>query len=232
MTITPGVQHQQREAKGGPSDHGRLRAAVQIACYKPSQIQQAYNLPALFSRGITGKGATIVVMDPYGSPTIGSDLSTFDRAVRRASTRRRCPSSGPGGKVRGTTRSNATMVGWAGETTLDVEYAHVMAPGAKIVVTLSRRDERQRMPSSGRAVRHQPSHRRRDQPELGDDGTGHRLQRTVRRPGRRLQHRRAKAHITVLSAESGDSGAPSLQGDEKDYYTFAHYPVARRRIRR
>ena len=26
------------------------------------------------------KGATIVVIDPYGSPTIGRDLRTFDRA--------------------------------------------------------------------------------------------------------------------------------------------------------
>ena len=47
------------------------------------------------------------------------------------------------------------MVGWAGETTLDVEYAHTMAPGANILlvetpvsetegVTASRRSSRPR----------------------------------------------------------------------------------------
>ena len=30
--------------------------------------------------------------------------------------------------------TNSTMVGWADETTLDVEYAHAIAPGAKIVL--------------------------------------------------------------------------------------------------
>jgi hypothetical protein len=29
---------------------------------------------------------------------------------------------------------NADMTGWAGETTLDVEMAHAVAPGAKIVL--------------------------------------------------------------------------------------------------
>ena len=41
---------------------------LRIACYSPVQVQRAYDLPALYSRGITGKGATIVIVDPYGSP--------------------------------------------------------------------------------------------------------------------------------------------------------------------
>src|SRR5438034_4380829 len=78
VTITPGEQHQRREPRTGPSTTADCEQAIQIACYNPAQIQQAYNLPGLYSRGITGMGATIVVIDPYGSPTIGSHLPTFD----------------------------------------------------------------------------------------------------------------------------------------------------------
>ena len=79
VTITPGVQHQSHESRQGPSSTAECKQSLHIACYNPAQIQQAYNLRALYSRGITGKGATIVIIDPYGSPTIGRDLRTFDR---------------------------------------------------------------------------------------------------------------------------------------------------------
>jgi subtilase family serine protease len=35
---------------------------AQLSCYGPAQIQQAYGLPALYARGITGKGVTDVSM--------------------------------------------------------------------------------------------------------------------------------------------------------------------------
>src|ERR1700755_2641384 len=80
VAITPGTRHQQREPRTRPSTTAECEQAIGIACYDPAQIQRAYNLRTLYSRGITGKGATIVVIDPYGSPTIGRDLRTFDRA--------------------------------------------------------------------------------------------------------------------------------------------------------
>ena len=49
-----------------------------IACYEPFQLQQAYNLAPLFSEGIEGQGETIVIVDAFGSPSIASDLQTFD----------------------------------------------------------------------------------------------------------------------------------------------------------
>jgi subtilase family serine protease len=106
---------------------------LRINCYNPAQIQQAYDLTALYSRGITGKGATIVVVDPYGSPTIAGDLRTFDSEEGIANP----PSLRiirPAGKVPAFKQGNAGMAGWASETTLDVEYAHTIAPGAKILL--------------------------------------------------------------------------------------------------
>ena len=44
-----------------------------------NQIRTAYHLPALYAKGITGKGKTIVIVDSFGSPTIKADLATFDK---------------------------------------------------------------------------------------------------------------------------------------------------------
>ena len=133
VTVTPGVRHLRRESRQGPSTTAECEQAIQIACYNPVQIQQAYDLPSLYSRGITGRGATIVIVDPYGSPTIVSDLREFDSAESVPNP----PSLRiirPAGKVPAFNPNNANMVGWATETTLDVEYAHTIAPGAKILL--------------------------------------------------------------------------------------------------
>ena len=82
---------------------------------------------------MTGKGATIVIVDSYGSPTIKNDLSVFDRAYGLpAPPKFRIIQ--PAGKVPAYDPANSDMVGWAGETTLDVEWAHAVAPGANILL--------------------------------------------------------------------------------------------------
>jgi hypothetical protein len=114
-----------------PSDRF-CRRHFGIDCYLPRQLRQAYGLPALARRGITGKGQTIVVVDSFGSPTVRHDLKVFDRAVGLPDP----PSLKviqPAGKVP-PYRPNGNREGWAGETELDVEYAHAMAPGASILV--------------------------------------------------------------------------------------------------
>jgi subtilase family serine protease len=105
----------------------------QLACFSPTQIRQAYNLGPLYSRGIDGKGQTIVIVDPFGSPTIQNDLAVFDQAFDLPAP----PSFKiiqPDGPVPSTTE-------WAGETTLDVEYAHAIAPGANIILAETPTDE-------------------------------------------------------------------------------------------
>src|SRR5580693_2208719 len=39
-----------------------------LACYTPLQLQRAYDLPPLYARGFNGRGRTIVIADPFGSP--------------------------------------------------------------------------------------------------------------------------------------------------------------------
>jgi subtilase family serine protease len=104
-----------------------------FACYRPKQFQQAYNLKPLYARGLNGAGKTIVIVDSFGSPTIRADLATFDRAFHLPPPPRFRVLQ-PVGAVPAFDPSNSTMVGWAIETSLDVEYSHAMAPGANIVL--------------------------------------------------------------------------------------------------
>jgi subtilase family serine protease len=103
-----------------------------LACYRPAQFQQAYDLNPLYAKGLNGRGKTIILVDSYGSPTIKSDLATFDKAFHLPSPKLTVLQ--PVGKVPPFDPNNSTMVGWAIETTLDVEYSHAMAPGANIVL--------------------------------------------------------------------------------------------------
>jgi hypothetical protein len=115
-----------------PPITSQCEATFQLDCFLPSQLQGIYNLPYLYGKNITGKSSTIVIIDAYGSPTISADLSTFDVnasvpdppsfRIQRV------------GAVPAFDPNNGDMVSWAGETTLDVEYAHAMAPGASIVL--------------------------------------------------------------------------------------------------
>ena len=102
-----------------------------ISCYTPLQYHTAYNLNSLYREGITGAGRTIVIVDSFGSPTISQDVGTFDAQFGLPSLNLTIEKFGT---VPPFDPNNATMVGWAEETTLDVEYAHAIAPGAKIVL--------------------------------------------------------------------------------------------------
>ena len=107
--------------------------ALGIACYSPRQVERAYDLPPLYARGLDGRGRTIVIVDPFGSPTLRHDLRVFDRAFGLPGP----PSLRvlqPVGKVPPFNPKNPAMVDKAGETTEDVEWAHAIAPGADILV--------------------------------------------------------------------------------------------------
>lgn len=104
-----------------------------IHCYQPAQFAQAYDLVPLHSAGVDGSGTTIVIVDAFGSPTIANDLHVFDQQFGLPDP----PSLTvlqPVGPVPAFDPTNSDMTGWAVETTLDVEYAHVFAPGAAIVL--------------------------------------------------------------------------------------------------
>jgi subtilase family serine protease len=114
-----------------PLTTSQCQAEIGISCYTPLQYHTAYDLNPLYSRGITGAGRTIVIVDSFGSPTIASDIKTFDAQFGLPSLDL---SIAKFGTIPPFNPNDSTVVGWAEETTLDVEYAHAIAPGAKIVL--------------------------------------------------------------------------------------------------
>src|SRR4029077_15667176 len=113
-----------------PPTTTQCETAIQIACSGPLQSEQAYNMKPLYNAGLTGAGKTIVIVDSFGSPTIQSDLTTFDEAYGLPSP----PSFNiitPDGPVN---QQDPAAPGWGVETSLDVEYSHAMAPGANILL--------------------------------------------------------------------------------------------------
>jgi subtilase family serine protease len=128
-----------------PPTTAQCEADFGFACYQVFQLQRAYDEAPLFARGIEGQGETIVIVDAFGSPSIASDLQTFDSQMGLPSP----PSFRlitPEGPVT-TSPSNCTSAysptgpdlcsdyyGWTDEASLDVEWSHAMAPKANILL--------------------------------------------------------------------------------------------------
>jgi Predicted protease len=89
-------------------------------------------LNALYQAGLDGTGQTIVITDAYGSRTIAQDAALFSAVYNLPPvdlTIVKAPgiSNNPHGVART----------WDVETTLDVEWSHAIAPGAKIALVLA-----------------------------------------------------------------------------------------------
>lgn len=120
-------------AVSAPPTSAECVKALGVACYWPRQLQRAYGLGPLYARSYSGRGRTIVVVDPIGSPTIGADLKAFDRSFGLPDPPRFRVLQ-PEGPVPPFDPGNSGMLDKAGETTLDVEWAHAMAPSADILL--------------------------------------------------------------------------------------------------
>jgi hypothetical protein len=100
--------------------------------YTPAQIRHAYGFDQIaFSGGTVaadGSGETIAIVDAYDDPNIASDLHQFDVAFGLSD-----PSFTKVNQNGGTSMPQADA-GWATEIALDVEWAHAIAPKAKILL--------------------------------------------------------------------------------------------------
>lgn len=125
-------------------------------------MQNSYNLPPLYAAGNEGQGMTIAIIDSFGNPNMASDLAnfntqmdqphmcgepgvtcapgmpTFQHVYWNGVTQVKSPPPGSNGT------DQQTRNIWALETSLDVEWAHTIAPQANILLmtTKPRRDTR------------------------------------------------------------------------------------------
>ena len=104
-----------------------------VAGYTPAQMQAAYGLSGLTfnsgKTGATGAGQTIAIVDAYNDPDIAADLATFSTKFALATASLTVVS-----QTGSTTALPATNASWAQEISLDVEWAHAIAPAAKLLL--------------------------------------------------------------------------------------------------
>ncbi|MGD0166796.1 MAG: S53 family peptidase [Gaiellaceae bacterium] len=193
-----------------------------IRCYQPAQLQKAYDLAPLFAGGVTGKGETIVIVDSFGSPTIKSDLATFDQTFGLPDP----PSLRvyqPAGAVPAFDPTNDDMVGWAEETTLDVEWSHVMAPGANIVLLetpVSETEGVQGFPEIVKAENWALNHNIGDVISMSFGATEQTFPSKASILGLRSAFINAHArHVAVVSS-SGDAGSTDYELNLNDLYPY------------
>ncbi|MEV6050747.1 S53 family peptidase [Streptomyces sp. NPDC052107] len=206
-----------------PLPIAQCRSKWHIACYNPLQYRAAYDLNPLYKKGITGKGRTIVIVDSFGSPTVQHDLDVYSKQFGLPSAKVQVVKWGHVPKF---DPKNADMTGWAGETTLDVEMAHAVAPGAKIVLVETAVSETEGTTGLPEMMSAEKS--------LIDHGVGDVISQSFGAtentfPGfgkgdfssiKKLRYAFEAAqrkHVTVL-ASSGDGGATDLKADGKTYY--------------
>jgi subtilase family serine protease len=109
-----------------------------VCAYNASQIAAHYGLTAAYSQGLNGDGQTIVLVDAYGSPTIESDANNFSTLMGLpALSSSNFQIVYPDGK----STQNPYPTGWPVEISLDVEWAHAIAPNAKIVLVVAPYDD-------------------------------------------------------------------------------------------
>ena len=120
-------------------------------CFNPTSMQNSYNLMPLYQAGQDGHGVTIAIIDSFGNPNMASDLANFNTQMGtphmcgepgltctsgmptfqhvywngKTQVKEPPPNNGTGSQTRNI---------WALETSLDVEWAHTIAPQANILL--------------------------------------------------------------------------------------------------
>ncbi len=110
--------------KGRPPIHIYRSSTKSPTGLTPNQVKKIYNLPQTGGRG------TIALIGAYDDASIENDLNAFNLqfGLPSCTTSNGCFEKY---KMSSTISSNS---GWAMETSLDVEWAHAIAPNAKILL--------------------------------------------------------------------------------------------------
>ena len=116
-----------------------LETRRMLSALTPTQVRHAYGFDQITFTNTSGQvvsgdgsGQTIAIVDAYDAPNIASDLKTFDAAYGISDY----DSSGNFALTKVTPQSSTTQAdaGWALEISLDVQWAHAIAPKAHILL--------------------------------------------------------------------------------------------------
>jgi subtilase family serine protease len=202
-----------------PPTIAQCEAALGIDCYGPPQLQQAYDMKPLYRAGLTGAGRTIVIVDSFGSPTIQQDLQSFDQeyGLPAPPSFRIITPDGP------VDQTDPAAFGWAVETSLDVEYAHTMAPGANILLVETPVAETEGItgiPEIVEAENFVINHHLGDVITQSFGATEQTFDSPQQLLGQRSAYFNALLHRVSVLASTGDTGAANYQLDGTDLFPF------------
>jgi len=159
--IATGQEVRRRSLSVNPSATKTTQGALPatVSYYRPAQIRAAYGFAQLpganaINRGAyQGAGQTIAIVDAFHNPNIANDLQVFSQTFGlqtcaplsltptvhlplASATTDQCTFSVVFAASGGTMRAAPPAVngGWATESSLDVEWAHAIAPLARIIL--------------------------------------------------------------------------------------------------
>jgi len=188
-------------------------------CYGPAQVRAAYGVDKLAKFHLDGAGRTIVIIDAFQSPTISQDLATFNTLFGLPAAP--LDIIAPDG-LTPFDQADPTQTGWAGEITLDVEYAHAIAPAAKIDLVLAKSSNDADILSAQRFV---VDH------NLGDVisqsfGEAEQCMDPVLLQGAHKVFQQAQAKGITVFASSGDQGSAQPTCDGTSFFKAASTPAS------
>jgi len=125
----------------------RRLPSVAVPGLTPAQVDRAYGFAPYAANGA---GQTIAIIDAFHDPNLARELAVFDRQFGLA----------PAGLTQlgqyGGAAGGPADDGWAAEESLDAEWAHEAAPGAKLVVVEANSDNLDDLLAAVDTARHIP----------------------------------------------------------------------------
>jgi hypothetical protein len=145
---------------------GLPQSASGLPGYTPAQMRQAYGftqIPGLSNYNLAGQGETIAIVDAYGDPNLRGDVQEFDETFNI------------GGVTGDSSNTNFLKVvneyggstfpapdpliysDWYIEESIDVEWAHAIAPGANILLVQADNEYNNALDTAVRYAESQPN---------------------------------------------------------------------------
>src|SRR5262249_38263593 len=118
----------------GTDAHGNPLASTSPTGLSPQTVKNVYSFP---TSSTAGAGETIAIVHAFDDPNAENDLAVFSAQYGLPGC---TTANGCFGKVNqtGGTSYPRRDAGWALEISLDVQWAHAIAPGAKILLVEAR----------------------------------------------------------------------------------------------
>ena len=157
-TLIPAAQPGRAAAAAAPTKRDRIKVLTAVLNRMRTEYKKIntspgaedifdYQIGNLWRQGIDGTGTTIAVIEGWADPHIGSFIASQDKVYGLPNPKittifpsgdHRLPATCPPGMVR--LGSYGSCQGWVGELELDVLAAHLIAPYARILISVTPAD--------------------------------------------------------------------------------------------